>query len=170
MLNPTPIQTHTMVEFEFAQWHLLSFWISKWYSCSSGTTQGKPKYVPWNDELFETTMQIYETSFAFRNRYSISFFIFAKTIKIPQQPLGIMYWIYCTMYNGTIYLICDEVFSLLMQGLFGLDSSKREKTFSNTLFSKATILLLKSKAGWKYIAKRFFSVCFHWNLNQMDSN
>ncbi|RDX95586.1 Jasmonic acid-amido synthetase JAR1, partial [Mucuna pruriens] len=37
-------------------------------SLSSGTTRGKPKYVPWNDELFETTMQIYQTSFAFRNR------------------------------------------------------------------------------------------------------
>jgi len=37
-------------------------------SLSSGTTQGKPKYVPWNDELYETTMQIYLTSFVFRNR------------------------------------------------------------------------------------------------------
>ncbi|KEH24621.1 indole-3-acetic acid-amido synthetase [Medicago truncatula] len=37
-------------------------------SLSSGTTQGKPKYIPWNDELFETTMQIYRTSFAYRNR------------------------------------------------------------------------------------------------------
>ncbi|KAL2336147.1 hypothetical protein Fmac_010593 [Flemingia macrophylla] len=37
-------------------------------SLSSGTTQGKPKYVPWNDELFGTTLQIYHTSFAFRNR------------------------------------------------------------------------------------------------------
>ncbi|CAL0308441.1 unnamed protein product [Lupinus luteus] len=37
-------------------------------SLSSGTTQRKPKYVPWNDELFETTMQIYQTSFAFRSR------------------------------------------------------------------------------------------------------
>ncbi|KAL5189808.1 Jasmonic acid-amido synthetase JAR1 [Glycine soja] len=37
-------------------------------SLSSGATQGKPKYVPWNDELYETTMQIYQTSFAFRNR------------------------------------------------------------------------------------------------------
>ncbi|XP_057439642.1 jasmonoyl--L-amino acid synthetase JAR4-like [Lotus japonicus] len=37
-------------------------------SLSSGTTQGKPKYLPWNDELFETTMQIYKTSFAYRNR------------------------------------------------------------------------------------------------------
>ncbi|XP_076883226.1 jasmonoyl--L-amino acid synthetase JAR4-like [Bidens hawaiensis] len=35
---------------------------------SSGTTQGKPKFVPFNDELTETTMQIYRTSFAFRNR------------------------------------------------------------------------------------------------------
>ncbi|KAK9074285.1 hypothetical protein SSX86_006882 [Deinandra increscens subsp. villosa] len=35
---------------------------------SSGTTQGKPKFVPYNDELTETTMQIYRTSFAFRNR------------------------------------------------------------------------------------------------------
>ncbi|PNX94226.1 indole-3-acetic acid-amido synthetase, partial [Trifolium pratense] len=37
-------------------------------SLSSGTTQGKPKYIPWNDELFESTMQIYRTSFAYRNR------------------------------------------------------------------------------------------------------
>uniref|UniRef100_A0A0R0FKJ1 GH3 middle domain-containing protein n=1 Tax=Glycine max TaxID=3847 RepID=A0A0R0FKJ1_SOYBN len=37
-------------------------------SLSSGTTQGKPKYVPWNDKLFDTTLQIYHTSFAFRNR------------------------------------------------------------------------------------------------------
>ncbi|KAI3411206.1 uncharacterized protein J3R85_018253 [Psidium guajava] len=37
-------------------------------SLSSGTTQGKPKYVPFNDELFNTTMQIFQTSFAFRNR------------------------------------------------------------------------------------------------------
>ncbi|KAI3764380.1 hypothetical protein L2E82_14387 [Cichorium intybus] len=35
---------------------------------SSGTTQGKPKFVPYNDELTENTMQIYRTSFAFRNR------------------------------------------------------------------------------------------------------
>ncbi|KAJ8900676.1 hypothetical protein K2173_025453 [Erythroxylum novogranatense] len=37
-------------------------------SLSSGTTQGKPKYVPFNDELMDTTLQIYRTSFAFRNR------------------------------------------------------------------------------------------------------
>ncbi|XP_076907686.1 jasmonoyl--L-amino acid synthetase JAR6-like [Bidens hawaiensis] len=36
---------------------------------SSETTQGKPKFVPFNDELTENTMQIYRTSFAFRNRY-----------------------------------------------------------------------------------------------------
>ncbi|KAM7476505.1 hypothetical protein LguiB_023748 [Lonicera macranthoides] len=34
----------------------------------SGTTQGKPKLVPFNDELMATTMQINVTSFAFRNR------------------------------------------------------------------------------------------------------
>lgn len=38
-------------------------------SLSSGTTQGKPKYLPFNDELVQNTMQIYNTSFAFRNRY-----------------------------------------------------------------------------------------------------
>ncbi|PWA61228.1 auxin-responsive GH3 family protein [Artemisia annua] len=38
------------------------------FSLSSGTTQGKPKFVPFNDELTETTMQIFQTSFAFRNR------------------------------------------------------------------------------------------------------
>ncbi|XP_020573134.1 jasmonic acid-amido synthetase JAR1-like isoform X2 [Phalaenopsis equestris] len=37
-------------------------------SLSSGTTQGKPKFVPFNDELEQSTMQIYRTSFAFRNR------------------------------------------------------------------------------------------------------
>ncbi|KAG8363272.1 hypothetical protein BUALT_Bualt19G0004900 [Buddleja alternifolia] len=37
-------------------------------SLSSGTTQGKPKFVPFNDELIESTMQIYKTSFAYRNR------------------------------------------------------------------------------------------------------
>ncbi|XP_042518903.1 jasmonoyl--L-amino acid synthetase JAR4-like [Macadamia integrifolia] len=37
-------------------------------SLSSGTTQGKPKYVPFNEELVNSTMQIFRTSFAFRNR------------------------------------------------------------------------------------------------------
>ena len=37
--------------------------------CSSGTTQGKRKFVPFNDELMENTLQIFRTSFAFRNRY-----------------------------------------------------------------------------------------------------
>uniref|UniRef100_A0A5B6ZFP1 Putative Indole-3-acetic acid-amido synthetase GH3.5 isoform 1 n=1 Tax=Davidia involucrata TaxID=16924 RepID=A0A5B6ZFP1_DAVIN len=37
-------------------------------SLSSGTTQGKPKFVPFNDELMQSTIQIYKTSFAFRNR------------------------------------------------------------------------------------------------------
>lgn len=38
------------------------------FCCSSGTTQGKPKFVPFNDELMDSTMQIYKTSFSFRNR------------------------------------------------------------------------------------------------------
>ncbi|XP_044492978.1 jasmonoyl--L-amino acid synthetase JAR4-like [Mangifera indica] len=37
-------------------------------SLSSGTTQGKSKFVPFNDELMENTMQIYRTSFVFRNK------------------------------------------------------------------------------------------------------
>uniref|UniRef100_A0A2P2KCQ0 Jasmonic acid-amido synthetase JAR1-like n=1 Tax=Rhizophora mucronata TaxID=61149 RepID=A0A2P2KCQ0_RHIMU len=37
-------------------------------SLSSGTTQGKRKLLPFNDELMDTTLQIYKTSFAFRNR------------------------------------------------------------------------------------------------------
>eukprot|EP00262_Sarcandra_glabra_P010989 TRINITY_DN266_c0_g1_i11.p1 TRINITY_DN266_c0_g1~~TRINITY_DN266_c0_g1_i11.p1 ORF type:complete len:587 (+),score=60.55 TRINITY_DN266_c0_g1_i11:183-1943(+) len=37
-------------------------------SLSSGTSQGKPKLLPWNDELAQTTMKIYRTSSAFRNR------------------------------------------------------------------------------------------------------
>jgi len=38
-------------------------------SLSSGTTQGKRKYLPFNQELVKSTMQIYRTSYAFRNRY-----------------------------------------------------------------------------------------------------
>ncbi|XP_077229149.1 jasmonoyl--L-amino acid synthetase JAR4-like [Tasmannia lanceolata] len=37
-------------------------------SLSSGTTQGKPKFVPFNEELVKSTMQIFQTSYAFRNR------------------------------------------------------------------------------------------------------
>jgi len=37
-------------------------------SVSSGTTQGKPKLLPFNDELLESTIQIFRTSYAFRNR------------------------------------------------------------------------------------------------------
>ncbi|KAL6626982.1 hypothetical protein ACP70R_030708 [Stipagrostis hirtigluma subsp. patula] len=37
-------------------------------SLSSGTTQGKRKYLLFNDELFKLTMHVYQTSFAFRNR------------------------------------------------------------------------------------------------------
>ncbi|BFG22119.1 hypothetical protein CerSpe_083930 [Prunus speciosa] len=37
-------------------------------SLSSGTSQGRPKFIPFTDELMETTMQIFQTSFAFRNR------------------------------------------------------------------------------------------------------
>ncbi|CAD6240613.1 unnamed protein product [Miscanthus lutarioriparius] len=37
-------------------------------SLSSGTTQGKRKYLPFNDELFKLTMHVYWTSFAYRNR------------------------------------------------------------------------------------------------------
>ncbi|XP_023527408.1 jasmonic acid-amido synthetase JAR1-like [Cucurbita pepo subsp. pepo] len=37
-------------------------------SLSSGTSKGRPKFIPFNDSLFETTMQIFQTSFAFRNK------------------------------------------------------------------------------------------------------
>ncbi|XP_010266453.1 PREDICTED: jasmonic acid-amido synthetase JAR1-like [Nelumbo nucifera] len=37
-------------------------------SLSSGTTQGRPKFVPFNEELVQTTMEIFTTSYAFRNR------------------------------------------------------------------------------------------------------
>ncbi|KAJ8748437.1 hypothetical protein K2173_003332 [Erythroxylum novogranatense] len=37
-------------------------------SLSSGTTQGKPKFIPFNDELMDATLQIFRTSYAFRNR------------------------------------------------------------------------------------------------------
>ncbi|XP_051148250.1 jasmonoyl--L-amino acid synthetase JAR6-like [Andrographis paniculata] len=37
-------------------------------SLSSGTTGGKPKFVPFNDGLMEITVLMYKTSFAYRNR------------------------------------------------------------------------------------------------------
>uniref|UniRef100_A0A0D9Y5B5 GH3 middle domain-containing protein n=1 Tax=Oryza glumipatula TaxID=40148 RepID=A0A0D9Y5B5_9ORYZ len=37
-------------------------------ACSSGTTQGKRKYLLFNEELVKSTMQIYRISYAFRNR------------------------------------------------------------------------------------------------------
>ncbi|CAH8300377.1 unnamed protein product [Eruca vesicaria subsp. sativa] len=35
---------------------------------SSGTSQGRPKFVPFTDELIENTIQLFRTAFAFRNR------------------------------------------------------------------------------------------------------
>ncbi|KAI9109910.1 hypothetical protein K1719_018951 [Acacia pycnantha] len=40
----------------------------KTVSLSSGTTGGKPKFIPFNDKLYETALQTSMTSFAFRNR------------------------------------------------------------------------------------------------------
>ncbi|CAM0953506.1 unnamed protein product [Alopecurus aequalis] len=37
-------------------------------SLSSGTTKGKPKFLPFNGELLESALQMYHTSHAFRNR------------------------------------------------------------------------------------------------------
>nr|CAB3460599.1 unnamed protein product [Digitaria exilis] len=47
-------------------------------SLSSGTTQGKPKFLPFNDELLETTLQIFQTSYAFRNRLVHAFQTFEE--------------------------------------------------------------------------------------------
>ncbi|KAF3432023.1 hypothetical protein FNV43_RR26762 [Rhamnella rubrinervis] len=40
----------------------------KTMSVSSGTTEGKPKLVPFNDKFIETVIQVPKTSFAYRNR------------------------------------------------------------------------------------------------------
>ncbi|XP_071691087.1 jasmonoyl--L-amino acid synthetase JAR6-like [Rutidosis leptorrhynchoides] len=37
-------------------------------SLSSGTAQGKRKFVPYTEKLTENTMQVFQTSFAYRNR------------------------------------------------------------------------------------------------------
>ncbi|KAE8799009.1 Jasmonic acid-amido synthetase JAR2 [Hordeum vulgare] len=41
-------------------------------SSSSGTTQGKRKYLLFNEELVKSTTQIYRTSYAFRNRITVT--------------------------------------------------------------------------------------------------
>ncbi|XP_021748556.1 jasmonic acid-amido synthetase JAR1-like [Chenopodium quinoa] len=38
------------------------------FSVSSGTTQGKRKFIPFNDQLFDNTTQVFLTTFAYRNR------------------------------------------------------------------------------------------------------
>lgn len=38
------------------------------YGCSSGTSEGKPKLIPFSEEYIESVVQIHRTSFAFRNR------------------------------------------------------------------------------------------------------
>ncbi|KAK6142729.1 hypothetical protein DH2020_023077 [Rehmannia glutinosa] len=63
ILTGKPISTISL-RYKFPHFdHLISILI-----VISGTTQGKPKYVPFNDALVESTMQMYKTSFAFRNR------------------------------------------------------------------------------------------------------
>ncbi|KAH0887502.1 hypothetical protein HID58_063598 [Brassica napus] len=37
-------------------------------SLSSGTSQGRPKFIPFTDKLMENTLQLFRTAFAFRNR------------------------------------------------------------------------------------------------------
>ncbi|XP_004516397.1 jasmonoyl--L-amino acid synthetase JAR4-like [Cicer arietinum] len=39
------------------------------FSLSSGTSQGRQKRLPWNDELFVNTVHTFQTAFAYRNRY-----------------------------------------------------------------------------------------------------
>ncbi|CAA6665891.1 unnamed protein product [Spirodela intermedia] len=46
----------------------LDSYIRRIVAGDSGTTQGKPKYVPFNDLLVQNAMQVYRTSFAFRNK------------------------------------------------------------------------------------------------------
>ncbi|KAG6505072.1 hypothetical protein ZIOFF_037420 [Zingiber officinale] len=53
-------------------------------SLSSGTTQGKQKYLPFNEELVQSTMQIFQTSYAFRNRFSNN--ILAASFR--EYPIG----------------------------------------------------------------------------------
>uniref|UniRef100_A0A2N9J633 Uncharacterized protein n=1 Tax=Fagus sylvatica TaxID=28930 RepID=A0A2N9J633_FAGSY len=45
-----------------------SFSYSHWKTNHNNLIKGKPKFVPFTDELLESTLQIYRTSFAFRNR------------------------------------------------------------------------------------------------------
>lgn len=45
-------------------------WLMNEFIFSSGTSQGRPKFIPFTDELMENTLQLFRTAFAFRNRYS----------------------------------------------------------------------------------------------------
>ncbi|GER46368.1 auxin-responsive GH3 family protein [Striga asiatica] len=69
-----PIVTHKDLEpyiqrvADGEKWPILTGKPISAISLSSGTTQGKPKFVPFNDALTDSTMQMYKTSFAFRNK------------------------------------------------------------------------------------------------------
>lgn len=58
---------------------------------SSGTTKGRPKFVPFNEDLVKSSMQIFQTSFAFRNRYNM----FDHILVHAQNCFTFLY--YCTM-------------------------------------------------------------------------
>lgn len=45
-------------------------WLMNEFIFSSGTSQGRPKFIPFTDELMENTLQLFRTAFAFRNRCS----------------------------------------------------------------------------------------------------
>ncbi|KAJ0112492.1 hypothetical protein Patl1_00570 [Pistacia atlantica] len=68
-------------------------------SLSSGTTQGKPKFVPFNEELMETTMQIFRTSFAFRNKYFFKILLIFLFSMVLQKCFGCLLEMDCALMN-----------------------------------------------------------------------
>ncbi|KAL2892083.1 Jasmonic acid-amido synthetase JAR1 [Bienertia sinuspersici] len=96
-------------------------------SLSSGTTQGKRKFVPFNDQLFDNIVQLSNTSFAYRNR------------EFPVQNGKALVFIYSSrqfkteggLLAGTLTtnVYCHPKYSGLMKGMQTQSSSPDEVIF-----------------------------------------
>ncbi|RRT53969.1 hypothetical protein B296_00020139, partial [Ensete ventricosum] len=114
-------------------------------SLSSGTTQGRPKFIPFNDELVRTTMQIYRTSFAFRNRCgfrtrSRTQFFFSLIPRIVSKELVI----FITASNHKLD-VCREYPIGNGKALQFIYGSKQAKTKGGLIATTATTNVYRSE-------------------------
>ncbi|CAA6665675.1 unnamed protein product [Spirodela intermedia] len=91
---------------------------------TSGTTQGRPKYVPFNDFLIQNTMQAFRTSFAFRNKWKSLQFIYGS--QEVRTSGGIV------AFNGTTNIFRSEQFKRTMRDTQSQTCSPYEVIFGRS--------------------------------------